>query len=115
MATARAWGPTKRKGLPKGQKKRKIQGTCRVSFPTGFSAMKPTASVSAMPPPVCGTSVQELEAFLRENVSGLQQEEEESSGGAGRPRELAETCLWVGLLGCLLRGLQSQKAIWRVL
>jgi Transposase DDE domain len=77
--------------------------------------MKHTASVTAMHPPVCGTSIQELEAFLRETVSGLQEEEEESSGGPGRPRELAGNCLWVGLLVCLLRGLHSQKAIWRVL
>ncbi len=35
--------------------------------------------------------------------------------GVGRPRELSAHCLWAAFLVCLLRGLRSQKAVWRVL
>jgi hypothetical protein len=31
-----AWGPTNGKGLPKGEKERKIQGNSRVSFRKDF-------------------------------------------------------------------------------
>ena len=77
--------------------------------------MKHTASLTAMQPPVCGTTIQELEAFLCSTVSELEEEESGGTGEPGRPRELSARGLWASLLVCLLRGLRSQKAIWRLL
>lgn len=58
----------------------------------------------------------QIEAFLREAVESLDPEFVEGSGGkAGRPRVLPSLCLWSGLLVCVLRGFNSQLALWRLL
>ncbi len=58
----------------------------------------------------------QIEAFLREAVESLDPEfSEDSSDKAGRPRVLPSLCLWSGLLVCVLRGFNSQLALWRLL
>lgn len=77
--------------------------------------MKHTASLTPMQPPVCGTSTDQLEGLLRSSVAELEEEEASGARGVGRPRELSAHCLWVAFLVCILRGLHSQKAVWRLL
>jgi len=68
-----------------------------------------------MQPSVCGASTDQLEGLLRSSVAELEEEEASGARGVGRPRELSAHCLWVALLVCILRGLHSQKAVWRLL
>jgi len=68
-----------------------------------------------MQAPACTATTDQVEGFLRTMVSGLQEEEPALARGAGRPRELSARCLWAAFLVCLLRGLHSQKAVWRLL
>ncbi len=77
--------------------------------------MKHTASLTPMQPSVCGASTDQLEGLLRSSVAELEEEEASGARGVGRPRELSAHCLWVALLVCILRGLHSQKAVWRLL
>ncbi len=77
--------------------------------------MKHTASLTPMQPPVCGASTDQLEGLLRSSVAELEEEEASGARGVGRPRELSAHCLWVAFLVCILRGLHSQKAVWRLL
>lgn len=79
--------------------------------------MKHTACESAMQAPASAATSEHLEGFLRSTVMGLEQEEEAGAGkrGVGRPCELSARCLWAAFLVCLLRGLHSQKAVWRLL
>lgn len=79
--------------------------------------MKHTPSLTPMQPLACTAPTGQVEDLLRRTISSLEQEEETSLGkrGVGRPRELSARCLWVAVLVCLLRGLHSQKAVWRLL
>ncbi len=79
--------------------------------------MKHTASLTPMQPPVCIATSDQLEDMLRSTVSRVEEEEETSlvKRGVGRPCELSARCLWAAFLVCLLRGLHSQKAVWRLL
>jgi len=77
--------------------------------------MKHTASLTPMQPPVCSATMDQLEGFLRSSVSRLPEEASCGARGPGRPCELSARCLWAAFLVCLLRGLRSQKAVWRVL
>src|SRR6266436_5378379 len=79
----------------------------------GFSQMKHTASLTPMQPPACSATMGQLEGFLRSSVSSLPEEASCGARGPGRPCELSARCLWAAFLVCLLRGLRSQKAVWR--
>src|SRR2546428_1703999 len=81
----------------------------------GFSQMKHTASLTPMQPPACSATMGQLEGFLRSSVSSLPEEASCGARGPGRPCELSARCLWAAFLVCLLRGLRSQKAVWRLL
>jgi len=71
------------------------------------------------PSTVAGTAsetLEQVEAFLREAIEGLEPEPAEASRrGPGRPRVLPSLCLWGGLVVCVLRGFGSQAALWRLL
>lgn len=55
----------------------------------------------------------QIEAFLFDTVRAL--ESPPARSGPGRPLVLPATCLWAGLLVCVLRGFDSQLALWRLL
>lgn len=55
-----------------------------------------------------------IEGFLREMIELLEPDRKEKVG-RGRPRTIPSMCLWAGLLVCVLRGMGSQLAIWRLL
>jgi hypothetical protein len=58
----------------------------------------------------------EVEATVRTVVAGLEPDPAEARRpGPGRPRVLPALALWSGMLVCVLRGLGSQRAVWRLL
>lgn len=59
------------------------------------------------------TLVGEVESFLRDMLEHMPVEPAPAS--TGRPRVLPALCLWAGLLVCVLRGYNSQHALWRLL
>lgn len=56
----------------------------------------------------------DIEAFLREMIQQLVSVRSDG-GSSGRPRIIPAMCLWAGLLVCVLRGMGSQLAVWRLL
>jgi Transposase DDE domain len=54
-----------------------------------------------------------LEGMVGGLVAALAPAEE--GGGRGRPRVLPALALWAGLVICVLRGFDSQRALWRLL
>ena len=56
----------------------------------------------------------QIEAFLQTSIEKLEPNHAEAVG-RGRPRIIPATCLWAGILVCVLRGWNSQLAIWRLL
>lgn len=56
----------------------------------------------------------DIERFLREMTSLLRPDDQQSPG-RGRPVILPAMCLWAGLLVCVLCGMTSQLALWRLL
>ena len=57
-----------------------------------------------------------IERFLLDAVLRLERDSvEQDRPGPGRPRILPALCLWAGLLVCVLRGFNSQLALWRLL
>ncbi len=56
----------------------------------------------------------DVEKFLIEMLQQLKPIDE-PAGTRGRPRILPAMCLWAGLLVCVLRGMNSQLAVWRQL
>lgn len=58
----------------------------------------------------------EVEATVQAVVAGLEPDPAEARRpGPGRPRVLPALALWSGVLVCVLRGLGSQRAVWRLL
>ena len=58
----------------------------------------------------------EVEATVHAVVVGLEPDPTETRRpGPGRPRVLPALALWSGVLVCVLRGLGSQRAVWRLL
>jgi hypothetical protein len=64
--------------------------------------------------PTSGINIGDIEQFLQECIARLEPATE-TTGGPGRPRILPAMCLWAGLLVCVLRGFNSQLALWRLL
>ncbi len=63
---------------------------------------------------------EQIESFLQTVMDGLmrshdQQAAAEQSGKVGRPVILTSLSLWMAVLVAVLRGLKSQRAIWRLL
>lgn len=62
------------------------------------------------------TLLDQIEGFLQESITAMEPEfAEQPRGGAGRPLVLPSLCLWSGLVVCVLRGFDSQLALWRLL
>lgn len=57
----------------------------------------------------------ELEASLRDLLQAVDTPPPLGPRGPGRPPVLPAALLWLGFLLCVLRGLTSQRAIWRLL
>ena len=58
-------------------------------------------------------TVGNIEEFLQQCLEDM--EPDHSLKGPGRPRVLPAMALWAGLLVCVLRGFESQLAIWRLI
>ena len=58
-------------------------------------------------------SLGNIEKFLQQCLEGM--EPDRNDKGPGRPRILPAMALWAGLLVCVLRGFESQLAIWRLI
>src|SRR5260370_30821420 len=62
---------------------------------------------------------EQIESFLETAMQGLMhshdQQAAEQPGKAGRPVSLPSMSLWMAVLVAVLRGLKSQRAIWRLL
>src|SRR5260370_29778141 len=76
-------------------------------------------SVSS-PRKASGGVQEQIESFLETVMQGLmsshdQQAAAEQSGKVGRPVSLPSLSLWMAVLVAVLRGLKSQRAIWRLL
>ena len=56
----------------------------------------------------------DIEHFLQEMIEKLQASKS-AQPGPGRPAIVPAFCLWAGLLVCVLRGMSSQLALWRLL
>src|SRR5688572_9776269 len=70
------------------------------------------AAPPALPTPAV---LDRLEGFLGELVAALDPAPSAASPARGRPPILPGVLLWSGLLVCVLRGLPSQLALWRLL
>lgn len=60
------------------------------------------------------STLEQIEAFLQEMITSLQPNHTDPKS-RGRPRILPAMCLWAGVVVCVLRGWNSQLAIWRLL
>ncbi len=72
------------------------------------------------PPKASGGVHEQIESFLQTVMQGLmrphdQEAAAEQSGKPGRPVSLPSVTLWMAVLVAVLRGLKSQRAIWRLL
>lgn len=61
-----------------------------------------------------GASIGDIETFLHDANQSLAPDPA-TPVGRGRPRILPALCLWAGLLVCVLRGMDSQRSLWRLL
>src|SRR5947207_12378875 len=70
-------------------------------------------------PKASGGAHEQIESFLETVMRGLMgphdQEAAEQPGKPGRPVSLPSVSLWMAVLVAVLRGLKSQRAIWRLL
>ena len=58
----------------------------------------------------------QIEVFLQTALKGQAREAvPPEAARAGRPQELPSQSLWSAVLVCVLRGMRSQRAIWRLL
>ena len=58
-------------------------------------------------------TVGNIEEFLQQCLEDM--EPDDRFEGPGRPRILPAMALWAGLLVCVLRGFESQLAVWRLI
>jgi hypothetical protein len=70
------------------------------------------------PPKASGGVHEQIESFLQTVMRGLMrphdQDAAEQAGKQGRPVVLPSMILWMAILVAVLRGLKSQRAIWRL-
>jgi len=59
-------------------------------------------------------TLNQIEEFLRATIEKLEPIQKDPVG-RGRPRILPATCLWSSVIVCVLRGWNSQLAMWRLL
>lgn len=59
-------------------------------------------------------TLDQIEEFLRTTIEKLEPIRTDPVG-RGRPRILPATCLWLGVIICVLRGWNSQLGVWRLL
>lgn len=84
--------------------------TANSDLPTG--AVAGLSPLDTEPDPVLG----DVETFLQTALSQLEPDfAERRRTGPGRPRVLPTLCLWASLLVCVLRGMSSQLALWRLI
>lgn len=84
--------------------------TANSDLPTG--AVAGSSPLDTEPDPVLG----DVETFLQTALSQLEPDfAERRRTGPGRPRVLPTLCLWASLLVCVLRGMSSQLALWRLI
>ena len=72
------------------------------------------------PPKASGGVHEQIESFLQTVMQGLmrphdQDRAAEQLGKPGRPVVLPSVMLWMAVLVAILRGLKSQRAVWRLL
>jgi hypothetical protein len=66
--------------------------------------------------PEVSQELNQIESFLFDIVQELEPDwQERRRNGPGRARILPALCLWAGLVVCILRGVQSQLGLWRLL
>ena len=58
-------------------------------------------------------SIGNIEEFLQQCLERMGPDRNDK--GPGRPRILPAMALWAGLLVCVLRGFESQLAVWRLI
>ena len=79
-------------------------------------AERPALGPTTPPAGAADARLDRLEAFLTDLVAGLRPDLLEcQQHGPGRPRILPALALWAGLVVCVLRGLSSHLALWRLL
>ena len=71
------------------------------------------------PPKASGGVHEQIESFLETVLRGLMRPHDrdavaEQTGKPGRPVILPSVTLWMAVLVAVLRGLKSQRAIWRL-
>ncbi len=72
-------------------------------------------SVAGVSPPGAAL-LTEVEATVAGGIADLEPDLGEARRpGPGRPRILPAVALWSGVLVCVLRGMPSQRAVWRLL
>lgn len=75
-----------------------------------------TPAAQPMPSLAREALLEEVEDVVRQVVHALEPDPAEvRRAGPGRPRVLPAYALWAGVLVCVLRGLPSQRAVWRLL
>jgi len=70
------------------------------------------------PAKASGSVHEQIESFLQTVMKGLMRSQDAAAdqvGKAGRPVYLPSVTLWMAVLVAILRGLKSQRAIWRLL
>jgi hypothetical protein len=81
-----------------------------------MAALPNPARAAGLPAPgAAALSQGAIDAFLVEVVPQLAPDLTAPRAGPGRPPLLSSLCLWTGVLVCVLRGLPSQRAVWRLL
>jgi len=76
----------------------------------------PNSVLASQPGKNAADLLDQIEGLLQESIEAMEPEfAEQPRSGAGRPRVLPSLCLWSGLVVCVLRGFDSQLALWRLL
>jgi len=95
MMTARALIPTKReRGLPRGEKKRRILNKDHISGKDHLPLSENTTGSSGVAP----RFHDQIEAFLQTTLEGLSRESRPTEpASAGRPQHLPSSSLWMAV------------------
>jgi hypothetical protein len=107
-----------RRGLPRREKTWDNPNKSKKILPEKEYPMSNDTVFS--PAKASGGVHEQIESFLQTVMQGLmrphdQEAAAEQVGKPGRPVVLARVTLWMAVLVAVLRGLKSQRAIWRLL